>query len=215
MTTQAPRKRRPREHASSAANRQRIIDAALEVARVHGYLGATIPRVSRMANLPTGSVYWHFENKDMLFAALIEDAAVWLQDFHRGRRPLPGETTREHLTRIYCNGDEGDSLSAHDFWRLGVMLSIDKSIKEQTARERFLDLRGGAIAEYTTWYRQTLPEDIQEKCPNRAENLAKFTLICADGNLIMRSAGGSLDGYFNYVGTSLISLAESPPESGV
>ncbi|WP_206599097.1 TetR/AcrR family transcriptional regulator [Sphingomonas turrisvirgatae] len=65
--TEKPQRRRE-EHRSTAANRQRILDATLEVAHEFGYQGTTIPRVSRKANLPTGSVYWHFDSKDALFA---------------------------------------------------------------------------------------------------------------------------------------------------
>lgn len=56
-----------------------------------------------------------------------------------------------------------------------------------------------------------MPKDIQEKCPDRALKLGKFTLICADGNLIMNASGGSLPEYLKMAGLSLISLAEAEP----
>jgi AcrR family transcriptional regulator len=204
-------KRRPGEHRSTAANRQKILDATLEVAQEYGYQGTTIPRVSTKANLPTGSVYWHFESKDILFATLMDQSRAWLNELHRKRRPLPGETTRQHLERIYCNPKVTEELPAHDFWRLGVILSIDKSVPEQISRQRFLDLRRDVIEEYTSWYRATLPESIQEQCPDRAYKLGKFTLICADGNLIMNASGDSLPEYLRMAGLSLIRLAEADP----
>lgn len=150
MNMVEPRKRRPGEHRSTAANRQKILDATLQVAQEYGYQGTTIPRVSMKANLPTGSVYWHFESKDILFASLMDQSRAWLHDFHAKRRPLPGESTRQHLERIYCNPKADEVLAAHDFWRLGVILSIDKSVPEQISRQRFLDLRTDVIAEYTS-----------------------------------------------------------------
>ncbi|MCW3837012.1 TetR/AcrR family transcriptional regulator [Sphingomonas canadensis] len=211
MTETGRPERRRGEHRSTAANRKRILDATLQVAHEYGYQGTTIPRVSLKANLPTGSVYWHFESKDILFASLMEESSIWLQEFHAKRRPLPGETTRQHLERIYCHTDDGQSVAAHDFWRLGVILTVDQSVREQISRQRFLDLRQAVIAEYTSWYRQTLPAEIQQRCPERARKLAKFTLICADGNLIMNAAGDSLPGYLRMAGLGLIALAEADP----
>lgn len=212
MTAEPKGRQRARgEHRASAANRQRILDATLEVAREYGYLGTTIPRVSMRAKLPSGSVYWHFESKDILFASLMDQSREWLDAFHRQRRPLPGESTRQHLERVYCNAPESEALIAQDFWRLGVILSVDKSVREQITRERFLDLRKAVIEEYVSWYRQTLPAAIQARCPDRAEKLAKFTLICTDGNLIMNASGENLKDYLRMAGLSLISLAEADP----
>ena len=212
MTSEKTDRVRPRgEHRSSPANRQRILDATLEVAREYGYQGTTIPRVSKRAKLPTGSVYWHFESKDILFASLMDQSHQWLDGFHRKRRPLPGETTRQHLDRIYCNAPESEALVTQDFWRLGVILSVDQSVREQVSRQRFLDLRKAVVDEYASWYRQTLPRDIQERCPDRVQKLAKFTLICADGNLIMNASGESLRDYLRMAGISLIGLAEADP----
>jgi AcrR family transcriptional regulator len=212
MARAAGEERRRGEHRSSAANRQRILDATLKVAEKYGYQGTTIPRVSLMAKLPTGSVYWHFESKDMLFAALMDQSREWLGEFHARRRPLPGETARQHLERIYCRAENSEAIPAHDFWRLGVILSIDQSVREQVSRQRFLDLRAAVTDEYTSWYKQTLPKDLQDQCPNRAYQLSKYTLILADGNLIMNASGEVLSEYLLMAGLSLIRLAEASPE---
>lgn len=213
MTSEKSSRVRPRgEHRSSPANRQRILDATLEVAREYGYQGTTIPRVSLRAKLPTGSVYWHFESKDILFASLMDQSREWLESFHQKRRPMPGETTRQHVERIYCNAPATEPLATQDFWRLGIILSVDQSVREQISRQRFLDLRKAVVEEYASWYRMTLPPEIRAACPDRVEKLAKFTLVCADGNLIMNASGDSLPDYLRMAGISLISLAEADPE---
>lgn len=212
MDAETKKRERARgEHRTSAANRQKILEATLQVAQEYGYQGTTIPRVSLKAQLPTGSVYWHFESKDMLFASLLEQGREWLDAFHRKRRPLPGETTRQHLERIYCQAPDSEALATEDFWRLGVILSVDQSVREQVSRQRFLDLRAAVLEEYTSWYRQTLPAEVQQRCPNRAAKLGKFTQICTDGNLMMNASGANLPGYLRMAGLSLISLAEAPP----
>ena len=214
MEAETKKRDRPRgEHRTSAANRQKILEATLQVAQEYGYQGTTIPRVSLKAQLPTGSVYWHFESKDILFASLMDQSREWLEGFHRKRRPLLGESTRQHLERIYCNAPENEALITQDFWRLGVILSVDQSVREQISRKRFLDLRKAVMEEYAAWYRQTLPADLQERCPDRAYQMGKFTLVCADGNLIMNASGDTLPGYLRMAGISLIALAKSPPDA--
>jgi len=211
MTEAVKEKRRRGEHSSTAANRQKILDATLKVAHEYGYQGTTIPRVSRRANLPTGSVYWHFESKDMLFASLMDQSMEWLQDFNANRRPREGESTREHLMRIYTNQAAPNAVGARDFWRLGIILSMEQSVREQVSRQRFLDLRAGVLEEYTSWFAQTLPAELQAQCPNRAADLAKFQLACVDGNFILTASGDSMPAFPTMAALSLISLAEAPP----
>ena len=68
MSSIANRPRRSGEHRTSAAARERILDAAFDVICEDGYSGATMAKVAKKAQLPVGSVYWHFENKDLLVA---------------------------------------------------------------------------------------------------------------------------------------------------
>src|SRR3954454_18904441 len=63
-----PRKRR----ANGEASRQRILDAAAEIAGERGYEGASIHLVSERSGLPASSIYWHFKDKDELIAAVID-----------------------------------------------------------------------------------------------------------------------------------------------
>src|SRR3712207_7163102 len=44
--------------------------AAAEIAAEHGYAGTTIARITERSGLPASSVYWFFEDKDDLLAAV-------------------------------------------------------------------------------------------------------------------------------------------------
>ena len=71
-----PRKRR----ANGEASRQRILDAAAEIAGERGYEGTSIDLVSERSGLPASSIYWHFTDKDALIAAVIERSyEEWLE----------------------------------------------------------------------------------------------------------------------------------------
>src|ERR1700739_5024255 len=63
---------RRRTRANGEQSRERILDAATEVATERGYEGTTISLVSKKSGLPPTSIYWHFTDKDDLIAAVIE-----------------------------------------------------------------------------------------------------------------------------------------------
>ena len=62
------------------AARDKILDAAGEIASERGYEGTSISLVSKRSGLPASSIYWHFKNKDDLISAVIERSFnAWLQ----------------------------------------------------------------------------------------------------------------------------------------
>lgn len=52
----------------------RIAAAALEVFARSGYRGATMAEIGRRAGVSTGNIYRYYENKDVLFAELVDEA---------------------------------------------------------------------------------------------------------------------------------------------
>src|SRR5712692_5586943 len=72
VTRTEKRRTEKRKRANGEASRERILDAAAEIASERGYEGASIALVSERSGLPASSIYWHFEDKDKLIAAVIE-----------------------------------------------------------------------------------------------------------------------------------------------
>jgi AcrR family transcriptional regulator len=66
-----PRPRRTREE-KRAANRQRLLDAALEVFSERGYHGASVEEIAAESGLSNGALYYNFRNKEDLFLALFD-----------------------------------------------------------------------------------------------------------------------------------------------
>ena len=65
--------------------RDRIVDAAVDLFRVHGYTGTAMKQVVAAADAPFGSVYHHFRGgKQELAAAAIERAGVVYRDLVLG-----------------------------------------------------------------------------------------------------------------------------------
>jgi AcrR family transcriptional regulator len=52
--------------------RDRILDAALALFARHGYHGTTTRRICERAGVPLGSLHYHFESKEALYAAVLE-----------------------------------------------------------------------------------------------------------------------------------------------
>lgn len=208
------RVRKPGEHRTSAAVRARILETAFEVISQYGYSGTTMAKVAKNAALPIGSVYWHFESKDLLFTAMIEESFLrWRYENAERNKPRPDETFEEHVTRIF-GSKANPKYFAADFWRLGVILSVEKSVPEQTAREQFLKIRQTQREELTSWWQTTLPDDLLAHVPGLPEKLSGFTLAMQDGNAIAGSSGESLDDFQNILASCLIHLV-SQAQSGL
>lgn len=68
------RRGRPRASERSAADtRAVLLDGATKVFAERGYQAATVDKIVAKAELSKGTFYWHFESKEELFAALLEE----------------------------------------------------------------------------------------------------------------------------------------------
>lgn len=184
------------------------MDTAFLVLSTDGYSGMTMAKVAKMAGLPVGSVYWHFESKDILLASLIENSFEnWHHKISQTNRPLPNETFAAHVQRIFLQPATKKFVAA-DFWRLGVILSVDQSVPEQTARTRFLHIRELQRAELTSWWRMTLEPTVLQQHPDLPAQLSAFTLAWLDGNAIAGASGETVDHLHHLLAHSLISIVE-------
>ncbi|MDR2689026.1 MAG: TetR/AcrR family transcriptional regulator; helix-turn-helix transcriptional regulator [Azoarcus sp.] len=61
-----------RARARADARRARILDAAATCFRAHGFHGASIARISRLAGMSAGHIYHYFANKEAIIAAIVQ-----------------------------------------------------------------------------------------------------------------------------------------------
>ena len=133
--SEAPKTRRKR--ADGEQSRERILDAANEIASERGYEGTSIGLVSKKCGLPASSIYWHFKDKDDLLAAVIDRSfETWLRVWEL---PSDGEP-RERVIGLAKQLAKG-LLDNPDFLRLGLMLALERRPVEPSARARFLQAR--------------------------------------------------------------------------
>jgi TetR/AcrR family transcriptional regulator, acrAB operon repressor len=77
----------------AAATREQLLEAALRVFSKKGYAATTLEEISKEAGFTRGALYWHFQSKAELFAALIQERArpaarVFEEAFAEGASPL-------------------------------------------------------------------------------------------------------------------------------
>jgi AcrR family transcriptional regulator len=171
-----------RMRADGELSRERILDAATEIAAERGYEGASIALVSKKCGLPASSIYWHFTNKDDLIAAVIERSfADWLTAWQ-----VPDEgTARDRLVGLAMQIAKA-LLDSPDFIRLGLMLALERRPVEPRARAMFLQARAQTHDELTN----TLGEFTPGLTEAQKHQLVTYAIAGADGLFIAKEIGG-------------------------
>jgi AcrR family transcriptional regulator len=172
-----------RKRADGELSRERILDAATEIAAERGYEGTSIALVSKKCGLPASSIYWHFKDKDDLIAAVIERSfRAWL----RAASKIPRDATNEE--RVVGVGAQTAKafLDSPDFIRLGLMLALERRPEEPRARTMFIQVRDQAYQQLTENFRQLMPglndADVRQ--------LATYAMAGADGLFIAKEISG-------------------------
>ncbi len=190
-------------------SRQRILDATLEIANELGYAGTSIAKVSARSGLPASSVYWHFADKDELFAEVIQHSFdEWWAALPEWDPPAGGLELREAVaTRIH--GAVASIASNPEFWRLGLMLTLERQPVEPTSRRRFIEIRGMVLENLADFWRRVLPEGHERRTPGLPERMARFTMAAADGLFVAAQAegGDDLDVLAELLAESLVAAA--------
>ena len=171
-----------RKRADGELSRERILDAATEIAAERGYEGTSIALVSAKCGLPASSIYWHFKDKDDLIAAVIESSfANWLTAW---QVPAKGDAP-ERLKGMAIQIAKA-LLDSPDFIRLGLMLALERRPEEPRARTMFLQARVEAYGQMIDVIRELIPEldDAQ------IHQLATYAIAGADGMFIAKEIGG-------------------------
>lgn len=200
-----------RKRTAGEASRQRILDAAAEVAGERGYEGTSISLVSERSGLPASSIYWHFKDKDELIAAVIDRSYHdWVQAWDQ-LDPAPDSETREQAFHadIWQIGKELAGFP--DFLRLGLMLVLEHRPQEPSARRKFIEVRHNTIgrvqAFYEAYFAQLNAVDMH--------SLVVLTIAMADGFFIAREAEGvNLGEAFDVMATAILGAADLMSKPG-
>jgi AcrR family transcriptional regulator len=61
-----------RKQFQSEQSQAAILEAAMNLISKHGFSGTTLEHVAAEAGLSKGTIFWHFDNKEKLFLAVVE-----------------------------------------------------------------------------------------------------------------------------------------------
>jgi AcrR family transcriptional regulator len=174
-----------RRSAGGTASRQRILDAAAEIAGERGYEGTSINLVSERSGLPASSIYWHFEDKDQLIAAVIDRSfAQWLETLEQNA-PVGGPATADVSFDLALRRTARALVDFPDFLRLGLMLILERRPDELTARTRFLEVRNVTAQRLRELYAAHFT-DLDDAA---VAQLVTLTLALADGLFVAGEVG--------------------------
>ena len=181
MAQKEPPKPR-RKRADGELSRERILDAATEIAAERGYEGTSIGAVSAKCGLPASSIYWHFKDKDDLIAAVIERSfAGWL-----GAWQVSDEGDAPDRLKGMAMQIAKALLDSPDFIRLGLMLALERRPEEPRARTMFLQARAQAYGQLIDVIRELIPD----LTGAQTHQLATYAMAGADGLFIAKKIGG-------------------------
>jgi AcrR family transcriptional regulator len=110
-----------RRNAQGERVRQEILDAASRVMSEYGYEGASISAIMKESGIQKSSIYWQFDSKAAIAAAVMERGARRFFDAtpQRRVRGKPGTRLQAYLSDIADNLDEHQ-----EFLRLFLLLLI-------------------------------------------------------------------------------------------
>lgn len=167
--------------ANGRASRRQILDAAAEIASECGYQGTSISAVSKRSGLPNSSIYWHFENKEDLFTAVINDSYErWCDELAAMRAGTAGDEGHS-FENLYAK-----LVQFPDFIRLGLIMTLERAPQgADPARQRFLEIRRESLENL----RLALVRDYPDLSEPQANALAAMTLSQLDGSFVAAMAG--------------------------
>lgn len=202
-----PSDRKVRAHGEES--RQRILDAAAEIAGERGYEGTSIALVSERSGLPASSIYWHFQNKDQLIAAVIERSFQHYLEHMSAWEPPHRGMSRDELFQAAIARAAAAITEAPHFLRLGLMLVLERRPEEPTGRRMFLQVREQAFKSIVAGFEAFFEGALDA---HDVRMLATLTMAAADGLFIAHQVEGAsldIDEAFELLAEALLGAVKS------
>lgn len=162
-------------------SRRRIIEAASTLMAERGYAGTSISAVIERSGLPASSIYWHFESKEGLLAAVIEDGATrWFESLPRWE-DLAGPDVERHRELLRATGAALERRP--EFLRLLLLIALERGDTDPDSLAVVRRVRERA----RSGLRAVIGAELQRRRiddENVAASLARLSLAVADGAFI-------------------------------
>jgi AcrR family transcriptional regulator len=81
--------------------KSRILDAAEELMARYGYAGTSMSQICKASQISASAVYWHFENKEGVMAAMLERGITRYLDAVESVSQTPGKSPEQALRTLF------------------------------------------------------------------------------------------------------------------
>jgi AcrR family transcriptional regulator len=163
-------------------SRRRIVDAAAALMAEHGFAGTSIAAVSKRSGLPSGSIYWHFEGKEALLGAVLEEGArrwfdsLWASD----HLPAAPAARAEALFERAATSLEEQP----EFLRLLILIALERREVDEASLAVIRRVRALALQHIRDLLMHLLDGFERRKARRLAEEFSRLVLCVADGAFI-------------------------------
>lgn len=193
-------------HQTSAGSKRAILEAVLSRAIEGGYEGTTMADVARVAGLPVGSVYWHFQNKEQLFVDLLDYCFEIWQETHAPFTGLRDFLRQSIGASAAASADTTDPAAA--FWSIGLVFAFERRLSDNVARQRYIEIRREMFDFVVERLRGEYPDMAPESAEQLARDIAVLGRALTDGFRAAAASGDDVDfaRYADLAGDALDSL---------
>lgn len=175
----------------SADTKQEILRAALRLMAQHGYSGTTISMICRESGVTPSSLYWHFDSKEALMAAVVEDGARRGLDFLPRWSELPG-TPLERLERRWQTVARQLSTDP-EFLRLLLLLPLERRDLDPEILTTIRRVRVRVKENFAIILRDLFEGADREELDAAIPSMTEFMLALNDGAFIAHQIDSETD----------------------
>jgi AcrR family transcriptional regulator len=163
-------------------SRRKIVEAAAALMAERGFAGTSIAAVSHCSGLPSGSIYWHFESKEALLGAVVEEGARrWFETLPR-IESLPADPA-ERTAALFDAVDA--ALEAHpEFLRLLLLIALERRDVDPTSLAVIRRVRDLALERIRKMLVVLLAPLKLRNEKRIADEFARLVLVVADGAFV-------------------------------
>jgi len=182
MSDRSAARKLSRREELGVESRRKIVDAAAALMAERGFAGTSIAAVSQRSGLPSGSIYWHFDSKEALLAAVVEEGARrWFATL-----PPIDSLPSDPAARTAALSDAVDAaLESHpEFLRLLLLIALERRDVDPTSLAVIRRVRELALERIRKMLVILLAPLKLRNAKRIADEFARLVLVVADGAFV-------------------------------
>jgi AcrR family transcriptional regulator len=189
-------------------SRRKIVEAAAALMAERGFAGTSIAAVSQRSGLPSGSIYWHFENKEALLSAVVEEGAQrWFDSVWAGE-PLPTDAAAR--AQALFEKAAASLESQPEFLRLLILIALERREVDKASVAVIRRVRALALQYIRDLLVDLLDGVDRRKAKRLSDEFSRLVLCVADGAFLANHidpAGTDVRNTFALLRRALTALA--------